>query len=112
MNKGLTVAIILILILGALSNTDATTYTYTSLDYPGASGTVAFGINNGGTIVGVYGVGSDTHGFSLSGTTYTPLNYPGATGSQANGINNGGTIVGGYGLGDGYSHGYSLSGTT
>jgi hypothetical protein len=69
-----------------------------SFDYPGASSTIAYGINDSGTIVGYYGDANGwQHGFTLSGTNYTTTNYPGALFTIANGINNTGTIVGYYG---------------
>ena len=39
---------------------------FTSLDFPGATGTQAWGINSRGDIVGVYGAGGTTHGFVLN----------------------------------------------
>ena len=73
MKKGSAVLIALILALGALSNAYATSYTYTSLDYPGASGTGAAGINDAGTIVGGYWTRVVVeHGFVRSDGTYTP----------------------------------------
>jgi len=81
--------------------------TYTPLNYPGASATYAQGINNAGTIVGVYQVANGrVHGFSLSGTTYTPLNYPGAYMDQVYGINNEGAFVGAYWSTSGYVYGF------
>jgi probable HAF family extracellular repeat protein len=117
MKKGSTILIALILVLGALSNAYAG-YTYTPLDYPGASsaqgeGTEADGINNAGTIVGDYEDPSGMdHGFLLSGTTYTPLNYQGASSTDGRDINDAGTIVGYYTDASGKSHGFLLSGTT
>jgi uncharacterized membrane protein len=76
-------------------------YTYTSLNYPGAGYTSAHGINNAGTIVGSY---SDdlvfAYAFVLSGGAYAPLGgYPGALFTDANGIDGAGTtVVGGYGF--------------
>ena len=86
--------------------------TYTSLNYPGALYTYAYGINDAGTIVGYYEKDGTTSGFSLSGGTYTSLNYPGASYTFAQGINDAGTIVGYYWDAGGRAHGFSLSGTT
>ncbi|MGD0488842.1 MAG: S-layer homology domain-containing protein [Syntrophorhabdales bacterium] len=111
MKKGSIVQMALILALGALGNAYAASYNYTPLNYPGASSTGAQGINNGGTIVGIYYEANGVnHGFSLSGGTYTPLNYPGASSTGAQGINNGGTIVGIYLDAKGVHQGFSLSG--
>jgi uncharacterized membrane protein len=102
----------IILVFVALSNTYATSYTYTPLNYPGASATEAVGINNAGTIVGAYGTGTTANGFSLSGGIYTTLTYPSALYTGAAGINNAGTIVGGYVDASGVEHGFSLRGGT
>jgi hypothetical protein len=72
-----------------------TTYSYMTLDVPGATSTQAFGIS-GDVVVGSYedsqGV---THGFSETGGAYTTLDVPGATSTTANGVD-GGTVVGTY----------------
>ena len=54
---------------------------WTTLDAPGATGTVAFGID-GDNIVGYYWVGtggSGVHGFLYDGTSWNTLDAPGAT---------------------------------
>lgn len=111
-----TVLIALILALGALSNANADSYTFTTLYCPGAAqGTVAFGINDAGTVVGMYEDSSSSqHGFVWSNGTYTPLNYPGGTSTFAQGINNTGTIVGNASIPAplGNEAGYSLNGGT
>lgn len=70
---------------------------FTTLDYPGAVLTNAWGINPGGDIVGVY---TDTaghqHGFLLSGGQFTSIDYPGAIATEARGISPSGDIVGSY----------------
>ena len=56
---------------------------YTTLDVPDAALTVAQGINNAGTIVGLYHMVGDppqtTHGFVLSKGVFTTIDVPGAT---------------------------------
>ena len=84
-------------------------YTYTTLDVPGASSTYAVGID-GSNIVGYYSNGSDYHSFSYDGSTYTTLGVPGATSTYAYGID-GGNIVGLYSDAGG-THGFSYDGTT
>ncbi len=73
---------------------------YTTLDDPSAThGTLAFGINDAGQIVGYYvdSTGNGQHGFLLSGGIYTTLDDPLATsGTYAFGINAAGQIVGAY----------------
>jgi len=110
--RGSAILIALILALGALSNAYAGGYTCTSIDYPGASstsghGTAAIGINDGGTITGLYyDSAGQVHGFVLSGGTYTSLDYPDARLTQAFGVNNAGTIVGNYMDASGVCHGF------
>jgi probable HAF family extracellular repeat protein len=88
-------------------------YTYTTLDDPAAIGAniFAYGINEAGQIVGLYG-GSDgyIHGFLYSGGMYTTLDDPSATkGTFARGINAAGQIVG-YDNDNTGTHGFLLSG--
>jgi probable HAF family extracellular repeat protein len=70
---------------------DLVSYTFTTIDAPGATSTTAYGINNAGQIVGIGNGGFlDTHG------VFTPLpNIPGITNSSpaALGINDAGQIV-------------------
>ena len=40
---------------------------YTTIEFPGASSTLAWGINKGGDIVGAYTIAGVTHGFKLTG---------------------------------------------
>lgn len=67
---------------------------WTTLDYPGADRTYAYGID-GGNIVGAYKVGSNYHGFLYDGTNWINLDYPGATSTYAYDID-GRNIVGYY----------------
>src|SRR2546426_416800 len=71
---------------------------YTSLDVPGAFGTLvgANGINDSGQIIGSYDVGGLRHGFLLSGGSYTMFDVPGEPITSVHGINNFGQIVGTY----------------
>lgn len=76
--------------------------TWTLLDYPGASSTIAWDINNVGVIVGEYtDAGGNVHGFSFDGFTWTALDYPGAALTIAYGINDQGKVVGHYEGSDG-----------
>ena len=78
----------------------AGSYTYATIDVPGADQTLAYGVNNGGEVVGVYIVGSTQYGFTELGGAFTmpPVAY-------AHGINDGGQIVGNY-AGSGNSTGF------
>ena len=84
---------------GFVQNT-STDPTFTGLDYPGASLTVAFDINNSGNIVGFYrDANSDFHGFVYDRVTrsFASIDYTNAvcaTGTDARGINESGEIVG------------------
>src|SRR5262249_26364287 len=65
---------------------------------PGPFGTVPFGINDRGQIVGDYVNRNDhlRHGFLRSGGVYTTIDPPGAVLTVAEGINNSGEIAGVY----------------
>jgi uncharacterized membrane protein len=85
---------------------------FTTIDVPGASGTVAFGINPGGDIVGFFAVGSGStsqlHGFLLSKGVFTTIDVPGMSETLAFGINPQGDIVG-YTTNFDVAHGFLLS---
>ena len=71
----------------------ATIYTFTTIDVPAATFTRAFGINDGGQIVGDFLDARGEHGFLKDGATFTTID--GAFGSTlALGINDVGQIVG------------------
>jgi hypothetical protein len=72
-------------------------YKYTSIEYPGATLTQVFGINNPGKLVGAAAIGTTTIGFEYDSrrATFTVLpNVPGAPITSTLGINNSGVIVG------------------
>jgi probable HAF family extracellular repeat protein len=78
----------------------AQTYTYTTIEVPGARLTTANGINDRGQIVGDFTVGaSAAHGFLRSNGVFTTIDVPGADTTRAQGINNLGQIVGTYTVG-------------
>ncbi|MGD1042611.1 MAG: PEP-CTERM sorting domain-containing protein [Sedimentisphaerales bacterium] len=84
--------------------------TWTTVDYPGATKTIPYGIN-GNNIVGCYSDGSsNNHGFLYDGTNWTTLDYPGATSTSPYGIS-GNNIIGSYSSSDGYGHGFIYDGT-
>ncbi len=79
----------------------------TTIDYPGAGSTAAYGINDSGVIVGgfcVQGVAGcpidltlgSSHAFMDDNGVFTQLDFPGAELTTAFGINNAGAIVGIY----------------
>ena len=74
---------------------------------PGASLTVAQGINNAGVSVGLYddAAGND-HGFIFSRNVFTPIDVPNSTMTRIFSINAQGEIVGSYDDANGVTHGY------
>jgi parallel beta-helix repeat protein len=82
-----------------------------TIDYPGATATRTFGINDGGDIVGLYvDAAKVTHGFLLKQGKFTSIEFPGASYTYAMVINNVGDIAGYYGGADSVDHGYLYSG--
>lgn len=83
---------------------------FTTIDYPDACATYAFGINPAGDIVGVYVDSSCEfeHGFLLRNGTFTSFDYPGADATENWGVSPRGDIVGQYYLPDGTVHGFLL----
>ncbi|MGZ8493871.1 MAG: hypothetical protein ACXWZS_16835, partial [Gemmatirosa sp.] len=69
-------------------------YTFTTIDYPGASSTSLTGINAAGQIVGGHVTDDRIGGFLYDHGVFTPLAVPGATGMAARGIDGAGRIVG------------------
>lgn len=80
-------------ILLFFNTVNATTYVYTSIDYPDSSYTYVNDINNNGDIVGQYSNGTSFYGYLFDGTAYSTLLYPGADNTAALGINDDGIIV-------------------
>src|SRR5215471_19444105 len=81
---------------------------YRAIDFPGATQTAAWAINEAGDVVGYYTLDGATHAFKLAGGQFTALDYPGATYTDARGINNRGDITGVYRNADNVFHGYLL----
>src|SRR5947207_3177143 len=76
---------------------DERSFMYSSIDFPGATFTQAFGINAGGEVAGVYrDATGKQHAFLWSGETFTSIDFPGAAATDARGISPGGDIVGTY----------------
>ena len=74
----------------------------TTLDFPGASDTIAFGINESGTVVGQWdlldsnGTLLINHGFVWKNGSFTQVDFPGAGDTYLFGINARGDLVGGW----------------
>jgi probable HAF family extracellular repeat protein len=65
--------------------------------HAGAYGTIAYGVNSQGEVVGIYWDASNVeHGFLLNGGQYTNVDDPSGYNGAAYGINDSGQIVGGY----------------
>jgi probable HAF family extracellular repeat protein len=82
---------------------------YTSIDYPGAYGTGANGINNGGSVVGGYTENNPSrtpHGFLYQNGSFNVIDFPGALATSAQGINDAGQIIGNYEDASGKIHGF------
>ena len=70
-------------------------FDFTTLDFPGATGTVPAGIS-GGVVTGRYlDSHNASHGFVYANGTFTTLDYPGATETYPTGIS-GNVIIGSY----------------
>ncbi|MGO9952060.1 MAG: hypothetical protein ACLPN1_07590 [Dissulfurispiraceae bacterium] len=84
--------------------------TYTTIDYPSASETNAYGINNNGQATGTCVYGAGDHGFirSADGTQYTAFDVTNAPLGETNaqGINDIGQIAGWYFGNDSHYHGF------
>jgi len=89
----------------------------TTLDFPGASDTIAFGINELGTVVGLWDIlDSDgnliaEHGFIWKNGVFSEVDFPGAADTSVMGINAAGDLVGSWdsGLTSPIAHGYVFS---
>ena len=72
-------------------------YTFQSIDFPDATTTEVFGINERGDVVGEYVDSSQvTHGFSLIRSKFATVDFPGATLTAARAINDRGVIAGAF----------------
>src|SRR5215467_7072919 len=92
-------------------------FTYAPIDVPGATATVARGINNSGEIVGFYQTtvcsnydlnvpSCPTLGFKYINNTYTTVVVPNSIATAVNGVNDLGDMVGFYTKADGSRHGF------
>jgi probable HAF family extracellular repeat protein len=87
----------------------AFSYTFTSIDYPGADRTIAYGINDNNQIVGYYANGTGYYGFLKDGENFNSFSYPGSA-TYAHAINNNGQIVGFYVNATSGTHGFLKDG--
>jgi probable HAF family extracellular repeat protein len=83
---------------------------YTTIDFPGATSTSAWAINNKGDVAGVYSLPNGTsHGFLWSGGHLSSIDFPGASNTRTFGINDQGDLVGDYYDTSGLTHGFVLT---
>jgi len=102
-------------ILITVSTSQATPFTFTTLNDPNAlqGYTYAMGINDSGQVVGS-GYSSDytgNHGFVYSSGTFTTFKVPGSEHTLASGINNLGQIAGPYSTFDSDQSGFVYNGS-
>jgi probable HAF family extracellular repeat protein len=77
MHRSLLSAVLsLTVLLGTLVAAQDASYTFTPIDVPGASATLAYGVNNKGQIVGYYSLPGQYawHGFLYTPGVFTPFN--------------------------------------
>jgi probable HAF family extracellular repeat protein len=79
---------------------------FVSVIFPGAIITQAYGINDCGIVVGVWGDGSTAHGFYGRPGNLHSFDLAGAADTFSQGINNEGRIVGRYATADGVPHAF------
>jgi probable HAF family extracellular repeat protein len=103
----------LCVLLSALGAAHAASYTFTTIDVPGATLTEAYGVNAAGQIVGRFNDATgERHGFLKDGATFTTIDVPGATLTEAYGINAAGQIVGQFHDAMGHLHSFLKDGAT
>jgi probable HAF family extracellular repeat protein len=103
------ISIALALALGATAGLFAQNPQFTTMDGPGATATLAWGVNKYRDVVGLYTLPDKTdHGFLFRLGKLTAIDYPGASSTDVYGINSRGDIVGGY-TAKGLNHGFLLS---
>lgn len=100
MNKAVAglLGILLLVGVGHAQAKSPVSFNFTSFDYPGATGTIGYGINQGGIIVGYYvDAAGGEHGFiRLLDGKLQKVDYPGAVGTVLFGINDSKEAVGLY----------------
>ena len=99
----------IIMVIFGFAAGHAATYTYTAIDYPGATTTTPYGVNSTGVVVGSYYLssGNSTHGFIWKEGKFTQVEYPGSGYAVLYGVNDDETVVGIYTDENGVAHGFS-----
>jgi uncharacterized membrane protein len=83
-----------VLLLGLVPKVAWGLFDVTPIDIPGATETVATGINNMGVIVGSFTDATGTHAFQKAGVSVSTFDVPGALRTEAFGINDAFQVVG------------------
>jgi probable HAF family extracellular repeat protein len=100
-------------LLSTLVAAQDASYTFTTIDVPGALYTEAHGINAAGQVVGGFlDAGFTFHGFLTDGATFITIAVPGASSTMAFGINAAGQIVGGFFVDGTHGYGFLTGGAT
>jgi uncharacterized membrane protein len=100
--------------LAQSENSPLYTFTFGLIDYPRSQIGAAYGINDGGRIVGGYNhtnvmeLTAD-HAFEVKRNNFSTIDYPGALQTDAFGINKGGVVVGSFEGTGGNFHGFKLA---
>jgi hypothetical protein len=84
--------------------------TYTTIDFPHATGTTVTGINAHDDIVGGYSDADGAHGFVRRSGACIPIDFPLANITITWGINDAGDVAGYYYDANGIDHGFVLAG--
>jgi len=89
------------------SSSTSQLYDFQTIDFPDATGTVAYGLNNCGDVVGLYfDTAGSQHGFLFSKKDgFKTIDVPSAVATQLTGINDSHDIVGGWLDNSGIVHG-------
>ncbi|HOD75658.1 MAG TPA: hypothetical protein PKJ17_06495 [Syntrophorhabdaceae bacterium] len=112
MKRFIAVMIGMALVCAGLGSAFAAGYSFNALDYPGASETRAYGINDWGVVVGSHQGAGEVYGhaFVLRGDTWTSFDDPDAAfGTSPRGINDWGKIAGTFGNSIGDVSGFTLA---
>jgi uncharacterized membrane protein len=81
--------------------------TFTTIDFPGASGTQPMAINYAGVIVGIYEIAhAGPYSFLYRNGIFTNIDFPGANLTSATAINNRGVVAGVYRDNQDNTHGF------
>jgi len=103
----LTLACLLLLALAHAADAPKLTFKFKQVNFPGAAGTSAYGLNDAGVIVGQYYDSAGVfHGYVLDHGRGTTIDDPNGSNTLCADINASGVIVGEYTAPDGDNHGF------